>query len=95
MCAHPQAQVLYPDAVQLNRGNHETRQQNRLMGFEVRVCVGNSQQSITVRVLLSLLLVVLINSTTTCSHMSDAAVAICNTAAKQCFTVVASRCRSG
>jgi hypothetical protein len=43
MCDAPTLQVLYPDAVQLNRGNHETRQQNRLMGFEVRNLVNQNE----------------------------------------------------
>mmetsp|Transcript_28813 Transcript_28813/g.36128 ORF Transcript_28813/g.36128 Transcript_28813/m.36128 type:complete len:885 (+) Transcript_28813:145-2799(+) len=29
--------LLYPNAVRLNRGNHESRQQNRLMGFEEEI----------------------------------------------------------
>ncbi|CAM9129165.1 unnamed protein product [Discosporangium mesarthrocarpum] len=29
--------VMYPEAVRLNRGNHESRQQNRMMGFEEEI----------------------------------------------------------
>lgn len=30
-------QVMQPDCIRLNRGNHESRQQNKLMGFEEEV----------------------------------------------------------
>lgn len=29
---------MQPDCIRLNRGNHESRQQNKIMGFEEEVC---------------------------------------------------------
>lgn len=33
----PPLQLMKPECVRLNRGNHESRQQNKLMGFEEEV----------------------------------------------------------